>query len=262
LSISVSTIQSLIGQFPFGLYTAHHWFSDHPADTSFVFSADGTFAGGDLPFGLVYELHNVPGTRPIVGRLSDRYSSPLASITNYGKLAGGYASTIAVEQFFFDRPRGAVLFREPTSNRLDLEVDSPATVQLWGLYVDIPLITPTQMTFTANTTSFGPFPTTLGGTAFAGLTDTGSIALDPGTVGVRVDVTTLPPQLGVEFGSPDVVFDVGWLNWARADGVIHREWVQAASTLSFPTAAALCDTVHFSLHPGVIATLTCLVANP
>jgi hypothetical protein len=261
MGIAVNAIQTLIGSYPTGLFTAHHWFNDSPADTDPTFAGAGFFIGGDLPFGVIYELHDAPAGKRFKWVESIQYVTPLGHIVNNAKILAGFGSSVPVEEFFFDRPRGMLLFHEPSTTSIIVEMLQGAFVELWGLYIDIPLIGITQPTWTPTPDVPAIFPTTFDGTVFAGLTDSGTLAIDPGAVGVRIDATTVPTALGSEAGDPVRIFDLGWINWADINGFRTRERVTSAHWESFPRKATLSDVLGFTFHPGVVATVTCLMEN-
>ena len=261
MSIAVSTIESLIGTYPISLFTAHHWFKDYPTNTNPVFDDMGFFSGGDLPFGLVVELHTVPAGAAYAFLNSLQYVTPYAQVVNNAKLAGGYGGTLPIEVFNIDRPRQLLLFHEPSTTSIYLELLHGATLQVWGLYIDIPLITPTQPAWTTAIVGPTSFDPTFDGTAFAGLFDSGSLALDDGTVAIRVDVTTLPTSLGEEAGDPTMIFDIGWINWGDTIGFETRQRVTGTHWESKRPDPVPRNVLGYSFHAGVVATVTCLQPN-
>lgn len=259
MSIAVSTIQSLVGQFPLGLMTAHHWYSDYPTNTDFVFGPAGYFSGGDLPFGMIYELHDIPAAAGHDWTESIVYPQPLGKLVNNAAIAGGYSSAMPVEEFLLDRPRGLLQFHEPSTTSIVLELLSGTTTQIWGLYIDIPLITPTQMTWNPTTPAPTDAPSTYDGTVFSGLTGAGTLSLGPGTVGVRVDVTVIPPSRGVQIGEVYSYYDLGWVNWSDGDGYRSREWITGAVWESRPVQEDAARVLAYTLTDGVEATFTQLL---
>jgi len=67
-----------------------------------------------------------------------------------------------------------------------------------------------------------------------------------GLIGCKVDITTLPTQLGVTFGSPDEHFDLGFLTFGTPDGYPTSIRIDHNPQLALP---ARCGTRH-TLHPG------------
>ncbi len=260
MSIPITTVQNLIGDHPLGLFTAHHWYSDYPANTTFFFDS-GYLSGGDLPFGIIYEIYNTPADFSYDWPNSLRFRQPLARLVNNAAIAGGYGSTLPVEEFFLDRPRGLLRFNEPSTTSIDIDCVFGATLQLWGLYIDIPLITPTQMSFTSATSSVGPFPPTFDGTAVSALTGQGGIVLDQLAKGVRVDCTTIPPQLGSELGEPTFYFGLGWVAFGDAHGFQPPQRITSASCNLFPKTDTRIDRIGYTLSFGVEATITSLISN-
>lgn len=96
------------------------------------------------------------------------------------------------------------------------------------------------------------------GTAHAGLTGTGTVAVS-GILALAAQVTTLPTQLGREAGTPLKLFDVGWLNLGTLDGYEEPVYLRAQNQLVVPRSAGLVTTVGYSLNSGVVMTLQELV---
>lgn len=257
----ISSIETLISQYPLGILTAHQWYSDFPTDADATFSGTGLFSGGDLPFGLVVELHDVPAGAAFNWRDSIQYRQSWGHIVNNAAIAGGYGSTLPVEEFLLTRPRELFRFHEPTTSSIVLEMLGGSFAEIWGLYIDIPLITPTQMSWSSSGTASTSFEPTFDGTAYPGLTDTGVLPLDDYVVGVRVEVTTLPPALGTEFGTPDYIWELGWINWGSPHGFNTREFVTNTTFESMRPSTAARDLLGYSLHAGVVATITNLLPN-
>lgn len=95
-------------------------------------------------------------------------------------------------------------------------------------------------------------------TAHAGLTGQGSFAVAD-LLGVKVNVTTLPTQLGEAVGEPTFLFDVGWLSILTGDGLIEERRVSASQVVWTPRLMSEAVTLGYSFHPGVVATVTELV---
>lgn len=240
---------------------AYKWYSDYPTNLNATFSGTGFFNGGDLPYGLVVELHSPPSGAAFNWRDSIEYRQPWGHIVNNAFLEGGYGSTLPVEEFLITRPREAFRFHEPTTDSIILEMLAGSFAEIWGLYLPIPFLTVTQMGWHTTGTASTSFEPTFDGTSYAGLTDTGVIPLDDDLVGVRVDVTTLPAELSVQAGTPDHVWDIGWLNWGSPHGFGDREWITGSTYESLRPAVARRDLLGYTLHPGVVATITNLLTN-
>lgn len=256
MSVSISTIESLIGQYPLGAMTAHQWFADHPTDTDPFFGPAGSFAGGDLPFGLVFELHDLPVSLGHDWTESIVFPIPLVHVVNNAALAGGFGSTLPAEEFFLNRPRGLVLFHEPSTQSVVFETKLGVTAKLWGLYIDIPLVTATQMAWTPTSPSPTPNAVTVDGVAYPSLTGQGSIAVSPTTVAVRVEVTATLPGKGELAGDPVTTWDLGWVNWGDGTGFRSRELIRSISWESWASPPAGVHILAYSLSPGTEATIT------
>jgi hypothetical protein len=98
-------------------------------------------------------------------------------------------------------------------------------------------------------------------TAHVGLAGTGTLAVQ-GLLGVKVECTTIPPSLGVEFGNPDEHFDMGDITWGTVDGYPQSVRLEHAKQLSMPELAGAFTSLAYNLHPGVVATITELVREP
>jgi hypothetical protein len=98
------------------------------------------------------------------------------------------------------------------------------------------------------------------GTVHAGLTGSGSINT-AFLLGLSVELTTIPTQLGQVEGVPVQYYDAGWISLGTADGYGPRQFV-ANTPLLILDETMLCDKVAYTFHPGVIATITELVPAP
>jgi hypothetical protein len=101
----------------------------------------------------------------------------------------------------------------------------------------------------------------IAGAQHVGLSGNGEIAVQ-GLLGVLLELTTIPAWVGVDDGTPDVLFDAGWINWGNADGYSSRELLRAESFLSLPAAAGQYTKLAYSLSSGVVATITELEREP
>lgn len=95
-------------------------------------------------------------------------------------------------------------------------------------------------------------------TVHAGLTGNGEIAVQ-GLIGVRVLITDSGGGLGADDGTPDYLWNGGWINWGTADGFRHREFIAASPLTSMPRAAGQYTRVGYSLPPGIEIEITELV---
>lgn len=92
-------------------------------------------------------------------------------------------------------------------------------------------------------------------TAHAGLTGQGTIAVAD-LLGVRVDLTTVPPYLGQEVGEPTVIFDAGWISLLTPDGLIDERRLRSQHTVWTPRLMSEATLIGYSLAPGAVATVT------
>lgn len=105
-----------------------------------------------------------------------------------------------------------------------------------------------------------PFAHVLG-TVHAGLTGQGTIGVS-GLLGVKLNLTTIPAHFGVEVGSPDYHFDLGWLSVLTPDGLIDERRISAQLTSWLPRLMSDATVVGYSLNPGVVGTLTEIAREP
>lgn len=101
----------------------------------------------------------------------------------------------------------------------------------------------------------------IAGAAHTGLTGQGSFAVQ-GLLGARVEITDFGFNTGMEAGDPDELWHAGWVNWGNADGVSPRQFLSNAQTLTLPSLAGQYTELHYSLAPGVTATVTELEREP
>lgn len=99
------------------------------------------------------------------------------------------------------------------------------------------------------------------GPVHAGLTGAGVLSVS-GLIGAKVDCTTVPASLGLSVGAPDEHFDLGWITWGTADGYPQSVRVEHTPQLSLPPRAGAFTDLAYTLHPGVVATITELVREP
>lgn len=105
-----------------------------------------------------------------------------------------------------------------------------------------------------------PFAHVLG-TVHSGLTGQGTIGVS-GLLGVKLDLTTIPASYGVQVGSPNYHFDLGWLSVLTPDGFIDERRVTAQLVSWLPRLMSDATVVGYSLSPGVVGTITEIVREP
>lgn len=92
------------------------------------------------------------------------------------------------------------------------------------------------------------------GTVHAGLTGHAEFAVEP-IVGLLVDITARPVELGSAVGTPPAIFGMGVVSVGRSDG-----WLRATQLINDPQLVlnlpGLVSRVGYSLAPGVTATIT------
>jgi hypothetical protein len=92
------------------------------------------------------------------------------------------------------------------------------------------------------------------GTAHHSLAGTGTVAVQ-GLLGVLLNVS-VPSRAGVVEGTPDTVYDCGWINFGTADGYGDRLFITSDSQVVFPRVGGTYTLIGYSLLPGVSMTLT------
>jgi hypothetical protein len=99
------------------------------------------------------------------------------------------------------------------------------------------------------------------GADHAGLSDDGSFSVS-GLMGISVDVTTLPDSYGRADGTPEQLFDLGYVSMGTADGWLPLRRIDHDGTLWIPTGAGALTIVGYSLSPGVVVSIRELVREP
>jgi len=95
----------------------------------------------------------------------------------------------------------------------------------------------------------------------AGLSGDGEISVQ-GLIGVSVDVTTLPASYGRASGTPERLFDVGFVTLGTDDGWSSTRRIDSDGALVLPGAAGVFTRVGYSLAPGVQVAIRELVREP
>lgn len=256
MASNITTILSLAQSVPLDFLTAYPWYSDHPTDSDSTFSGCGFFSGGDLPFGMVLELHDVPSGTPSLGHEIATYATAYAHIANNARLAGGYSSTVPAEEFYIARPRQLIRFFEPSTTSISVDMLPDVFLEIWGLYIQVPLVSPTQMTWTSTLPGGVDLVHYVTGDTHTAITDFGTLALAPGCVGVQINVTTMPANVGTEIGNPLAHWGLGWINWGDGFSFREREWITNEAFQSFPRAPQHAPSLGYSLTPGTAIAVT------
>jgi len=98
------------------------------------------------------------------------------------------------------------------------------------------------------------------GRSFAGLSGLGHLSMASGAVGVRLELTTIPARAGSELGDRTLLYETGWMHVGGPDGFGPRQYITTTPMLIMPIAQGQ-TTVSYSLTPGVVASVTELLAN-
>ena len=99
------------------------------------------------------------------------------------------------------------------------------------------------------------------GTNHTGLTGDGSITVF-GLIGVSVDVTTLPDSYGRSDGTPEQLFDLGYVTLGSSDGYETSRRIDHDGTLVIPPSCGLFTVIGYTLAPGVAVSIRELVREP
>jgi hypothetical protein len=81
-------------------------------------------------------------------------------------------------------------------------------------------------------------------------------------LGVKVALTTDPPSLGIVAGTPDQLFDRGFVSLGTLDGYPTDYAIEHNPTLILPPRCSAFTELGYTLHSGVVATITELVREP
>jgi hypothetical protein len=83
-----------------------------------------------------------------------------------------------------------------------------------------------------------------------------------GILGLAIDLGSLPDRAGLVAGTPNTVYDVGWLNLGTADGYLERHRIQSVSHVIFPASPGVFTTVGYTLPDDLTVTITELLREP
>lgn len=99
------------------------------------------------------------------------------------------------------------------------------------------------------------------GTTHPGISGNGVLAVS-GILGVLVSVTIEPDRTGVTQGTPQTLWDLGWINVGDANGFQARQFISTASWLYFPPSSSNVSQIGYSIPDDVEVAITELVALP
>lgn len=94
------------------------------------------------------------------------------------------------------------------------------------------------------------------GDSHAGLTGNGHIDVSETMLGIRVQLTTIPPNYGVSAGDPAEHFDLGWVHLGDGDQWFGERQLEQQTVIWQPRWAGMATRIGYSLSPGVVATVT------
>lgn len=99
------------------------------------------------------------------------------------------------------------------------------------------------------------------GTNHTGLGSNGSLAVS-GLIGVSVELTTVPASYGSAAGTPDEIFDAGFVTLGTTDGYEKSRRLDHTEVLFVPPQAGVFTTIGYTLKPGIVASIRELVREP
>jgi hypothetical protein len=94
-----------------------------------------------------------------------------------------------------------------------------------------------------------------------GISGDGELAVQ-GLLGVSVDVTTMPGRTGVVAGTPETLFNLGWITLGTADGWETSRRIDHDGTLMIPQAGSVFTRVGYSIPDDVVVSIRELVREP
>ena len=98
------------------------------------------------------------------------------------------------------------------------------------------------------------------GTVHPGLTGNGTIGLAGTCISIKVALTSIPSSIGVDIGSPDFYFDVGFIAFTTVEGSYSSQRLTFVNQV-FPVPT-LGYSLEYTLLNGVVATITELTRGP
>jgi hypothetical protein len=97
------------------------------------------------------------------------------------------------------------------------------------------------------------------GAIHAGLHDTGLLTLVSG-LAVKFTMTTVPTTIGSEIGDPLIMFEAGWLTPFSSEGPSSSTLITFETQVVWLPPATI--QLGYTLHPGIVATVTELGRGP
>lgn len=106
-----------------------------------------------------------------------------------------------------------------------------------------------------------PFAT-VDGSTHTDLAAAGTLTVPSGLIGVRLSVTSTGSEVGVEAGSPNVLFEAGWVSIQTSSDVIEEHRLKFGSEIWLPRTMQEAVRFGYFLSPGVTLDVTELEAEP
>jgi hypothetical protein len=102
-------------------------------------------------------------------------------------------------------------------------------------------------------------PNYASGTTHAALSLNGTISLNPTTIAVQLTFTTIPGNIGSEFGMPVTYFGLGWITPVTNEGAeAGLEVTRSVQVIELPAATSALD---YTFTPGAVVTVAELQAG-
>jgi hypothetical protein len=98
-------------------------------------------------------------------------------------------------------------------------------------------------------------------TVHSGLSGAGSISIS-GLLGCKVQLTSLPSNIGQAGTSPAELFEVGFVTFGTPDGYPSSYRIEHNPEVILPVRCSAFTTLAFDFSPGVVATITEILREP
>lgn len=100
------------------------------------------------------------------------------------------------------------------------------------------------------------------GPTHSALSGAGHVSISEPLLGIRVELTTIPPSYGQSSGDPVEHFDLGFVHLGNGDEWFGSRRLEQEVNLWLPRWAGAADRIGYSLAPGVVADIVELRREP
>jgi hypothetical protein len=97
-------------------------------------------------------------------------------------------------------------------------------------------------------------------TVHSALSGSNSFAIGSNTIGLKIELTTIPNRLGRAVENPTFYFDAGWVTSSAAEG--NYRSTRIVHTPQLVLLEPLVDTVHYTIPSDVVVKITELTRGP